>query len=286
MFRFEYARPGTAKEALALLAAHKGRAAILAGGTDLVPAMRRGKARPRLLVDVKGIESLQGIRTSGRSMLVVGALVTLADLAADPAVARKAPVLARAAAGMGSPQVRNRGTAGGNICNAAPSADLAPPLIVLAARARFMTPEGTRTVPIEDFWKGPGATEVSGGRGILTAILVPAPPDGAGVSFHAHAPRAAMDLSVVSVAAMAVRARGRVKAARIALGACAPVPLRCRAAEAALAGSAGGIEDAERAADAVAAEACPISDVRASEAYRRDMAREMALRAIREALSL
>ncbi len=285
VFKFAYHKPASARKALEMLSAMKGKAAVLAGGTDLIPAVRRGKAAPEALVDIKGIESFRGIGISGNSV-VIGSLATLADLVSDPILAEKLPVLALAAAGMGSPQVRNRGTAGGNLCNAAPSADLAPPLIVLGAKVRILAPKGGRTVPVEEFFLGPGRTLVSGGKGILAAIVVPLPKKGSKSSFHALTPRAAMDLSVVSVAASALRVGGRVAAVRIALGACAPVPLRCAAAEAALKGSPGGLEDAARAADAVAAAACPISDVRASEAYRRDMARELALRAVREVLGL
>ena len=143
----------------------------------------------------------------------------------------------------------------------------------------------SRTLPLEDFFTGPGETVVSGGKGLLTAVIVPFPLRGAKVCYRPLTLRQAMDLSMVSAAAAVRKEKGKVKTARLVLGAVAPVPLRCEKAEARLAGSPGLAEDVEAAAALAAAESRPISDVRSSKAYRKDMAREMMVRALREVLS-
>ncbi len=284
MEKFEYLKAQSLREAVDALARNRGKAAVLAGGTDAIPAMRRGKSSWKLLVDVKGIPSLGGIKAGSRAVSI-GSLTTLAELASNPVIIEKLPVLSATALNMASPQVRNRGTVGGNLCNAAPSADLAPPLIVLGAKVKIVARGGERTIPIEEFFEGPGITAISGGRGILASVIIPLPKPGTKISFKTHTPRMAMDLSLVSVAAAVRRDKGRIAEARVALGACAPVPLRCRDAEEALAGTSGEASDAERAVEALCAAARPIGDVRASAGYRRDMAKEMARRALAEVLS-
>jgi carbon-monoxide dehydrogenase medium subunit len=280
----DYLRAESPRKAVELLSRFKGKAALFAGGTDLLPGQARGKCAFEALIDIKGIKTLGGIKAQ-KSSVVLGPLVTLTDLATHRTIGRKLPVLARAASGMASPQVRNRGTLGGNLCNAAPSADLAPPLIALGARVRVLTRRGSRALDLEDFFRGPGETILTGGKGILTAVTIPLPKKGAAQSFHALTPREAMDLSVVSAAVNVTRQKGKVRKARLVLGAVAPVPLRCTKGEKELLNSPGGPEDIERAARACAKESRPIDDVRSSKAYRKEMAREMMVRALREVLA-
>jgi CO/xanthine dehydrogenase FAD-binding subunit len=267
--RFDYFKPGSLQEAMKLFGRHKGKAAFLAGGTDLIVKMRSGKAAPGALIDVKGIEQLRGIRKA-KAQVSIGPLTTLAEIAESEVLKKLLPVLPETALQMASPQVRNRGTIGGNVCNAAPSADMAPPLLVLGAKVRITTKQGTKTVRLEDFFTGPGETLVSG-RGLLTAIIVPMPKKGAKAGYETLTLREAMDLSIVSAAALVRRERGRVKEARIALGAVAPVPMMAEKAQKILVGTKGTPEDIAKAAAAAVTECAPIGDVRASQSYRRDM---------------
>jgi CO/xanthine dehydrogenase FAD-binding subunit len=193
-------------------------------------------------------------------------------------------VLGRTALLMASPQVRNRGTIGGNLCNAAPSADMAGPLIALGAKAKLQTKQGARTVKLEEFFTGPGETLISG-KGILAAIIVPVPKKGTRTAYQVLTRREAMDLSVVSAAAMVRKERGKIKDVRIALGAVAPVPMRARQAEKALKNTKGGAEDIAKAAAVAASECAPISDVRASREYRTRMVEVVTRRVLEEVLS-
>jgi carbon-monoxide dehydrogenase medium subunit len=185
---------------------------------------------------------------------------------------------------MASPQVRNRGTIGGNIANAAPSADTAPPLVALGASVRVHTARGARVVPLEEFFVGPGET-VLAGRGVLGSILVPVPPRSLRATYLKHGVRAAMECAVVSVAVAARRERGVVRGVRIVLGAVAPTPLRVPAAEALVEGTGGGPLDLLAAAGEAADAARPITDVRGSEGYRREIVRCLVRRALEEVLS-
>jgi carbon-monoxide dehydrogenase medium subunit len=281
--RFDYLKPGSVQEAMKLYGKYKGKAAFLAGGTDLIVKMRSGKAAPGALIDVKGIEQLRGIKKA-KTQITIEPLTTLAEIAESEVLRKLLPVLPETALKMASPQVRNRGTVGGNLCNAAPSADMAPPLIVLGAKAKFTTKQGTKTVKLEDFFTGPGETVISG-KGLLTAIIVPLPKKGAKVGYETLTLREAMDLSIVSAAAMVRKERGRVKEARIALGAVAPVPMRAAKAEKMLTGTKGTPEDIAKAAAAAVAECAPIGDVRASLSYRSDMVEVVTRRVLERVLS-
>ena len=280
--RFDYFKVKSAKEALRLFAKYKGDAAFLAGGTDLIVKMRSGKTAPQVLIDIKGIGQLSGVKKT-KTQVTIGPLMTLAGIAADEILRKVLPVLSRTALLMASPQVRNRGTVGGNLCNAAPSADMAPPLIALGAKAKYQTRRGARTVKLEDFFTGPGET-VLAGEGLLTAIVVPVPKKGVRAGYQVLTQREAMDLSIVSAAAVVRKERGVVKDARIALGAVAPVPMRALLAEKALRGTRGRPEDVENAAAAAAEECAPISDVRASQNYRYRMVEVVTRRVLREVL--
>ena len=281
---FEYVSARSIPEVISVLARGKGAAAILAGGTDLVVRMKMERAAPRTIVDVKRVAALGGpIRLSGKSV-VIPPLATLAGIEHDRLLRRTLPVLARTALLMASPQVRNRATVGGNLANAAPSADMAPPLLALGARVRVHGRRGTRTIPLEEFFTGPGRT-VLDGSSVLGSILVPVPPRGARAAYHAFTVREAMDLSVASAAAYVEREGRTVVAARIALGAVAPVPMRVPMAEAEILGTRGDEASIERAAVAASISCSPITDVRASDAYRRWIVHVVVRRALREVLS-
>ena len=156
---FEYVAPRTLAEAIETLARYNGQARVLAGGTNLVLNMKEGKESPRAVVNVKRIPELRGLAFN--SHLTLGALTTVEDIHRSPVIVEHFPALAYAASTMASVQVRNLATVGGNLCNAAPSADLAPILIAFDAVARIAGPGGERRVPLEEFFTGPGMTVLS-----------------------------------------------------------------------------------------------------------------------------
>lgn len=283
MKTFEFHAVETAAEALRMMRKFKGKAALLAGGSDLVPKLKSGALAPVAVIDIKKIEALRGIRRNGKNAVSIGSLVTLAEIAESPLIRKNLPVLSETALMMASPQVRNRATVGGNLSNAAPSADMAPPLLALGARVELHTQKGKKTVPLEDFFLGPGKT-LAGREGLLSRIIVPVPPKNARVHFLPLCIRKAMDLSIVSAAAYVERERGIVKTARIALGAVAPVPLRAKAAEKKIIGTEGGAKTIAEAALTASQEARPITDVRACKEYRCEMVRVTVERALREVM--
>ncbi len=176
---------------------------------------------------------------------------------------------------VGSYQTRNAATIGGNVCNAAPSADTSPPLAVLGAHAHVAGVNGERELPVEQLWVGPGQTVLEPGE-IVTAFIVPAPPAGAGSHYARHTPRKIMDIAVVGVASyLELDANGVVQAARVALGAVAPTVIRAPQTEQALVGRTLDEDAAGEAGRVAASEARPISDVRGSAAFRRYLVETM-----------
>jgi CO/xanthine dehydrogenase FAD-binding subunit len=282
---FAYHVARSVPEALRLLAKYKGRAALLAGGTDVLVQMRTEKRIPEAVIDIKRITALGGgIRTAPGGKIAIGALTALSELEHSALLRKALPVLPAAVAVMASPQVRNRGTVGGNLCNAAPSADTAPPLLALDASVRIHTLKGVRIVPLAEFFTGPGAT-ILGTKAILGAIVLPKQPKGLRAAYKKHGVREAMECAVVSVAVAVAKEKGIIRHARIVLGAVAPTPLRVPAAEALLVGHDGGPLDVLAAAGEAAEAARPISDVRGSSGYRREMVRCLVRRALEEVLS-
>ncbi len=264
---FEYFAPETVGEACEILATHDGSARVVAGGTDLLLKMKAGKLAPKVVVNIKRLPDLRGIATL-QSLISIGALTTLEQLRLSPLIREHYPALAAAAATMASAQIRNLATLGGNLCNAAPSADLAPILMALEAVVRIVGPDGERRAPLEEFFTGPGATALSRGE-LLVAVEVP-PPVGPAL-YLKHAPRECMDIAVVGVGLAVRLADGRCELARVALGAVAPTPMRARRAEAELASGPPTPERIDRAARIAAEECQPIDDVRGSAWYRRRM---------------
>jgi CO/xanthine dehydrogenase FAD-binding subunit len=281
--KFNYLAPTTLDEALSLLAQHKGGAKVIAGGTDLIPKLKRREIRaPEYVIDLKGIPGLDKIKPNGSS-LTIGALATIGAVESSSQIQQKFAILAQAAQSMASPQVRNRGTIAGNICNAVPSADSAPALLTLGAKLKIISQKGERTVGIEGFFTGPNQTTLTDDE-ILAEIQLPAmPPNSQGV-YLKLSPRRAMDLAMVGVAVVATIKNGVCQDIHIALGAVAPTPIRAKKAEAILKGQK--FDDAliEKAAKAAAGEAKPIDDHRASAEYRRDMVEVLVRRAIKQAI--
>ena len=283
--KFDYLVPKTMDEALSLLSRYKGRARVIAGGTDLVPKLRRREIKaPEYIIDLKGVPSLDYIKYDKGSGLRLGALATIHAVETSPVIRQRFAVLLQAAESMASPQVRNRGTIAGNICNGVPSADTAPALLTLEARLRLISPKGERAVNIGDFFTGPNQT-VLADEEVLQEIQVSDLPPSAKGSYLKLTPRRAMDLAIVGVAVVVMAEGGVCRDIRIALGAVAPRPFRAREAEAIIRGKGFSDEVIERVARTAASEAKPIDDHRASAEYRREMVRVLTKRAIKQVTS-
>lgn len=282
MKRFDYLAPASLPEALAMMDEHP-EAIALAGGTNVLVQVKEGHREVATLLSLKRLPELQSI-AHGNGVRI-GAGVTMAQVAADRRIQRLYPALATAAGLVGSVQTRNMATIGGNLCNASPSADTAPPLLALDAVAVIAGRHGEREAPLAGYFAGPGLTILAPGELLREVVLPPAQPRG-GSAYERHIPRAAMDISVAGVAVyINLDAAGRIGAARLALGAVAPTPLRVPAAEALLAGEEPA-EELFQAAAALAQEAArPLSDVRASAEFRRHLVGVLARRALQGALA-
>jgi CO/xanthine dehydrogenase FAD-binding subunit len=283
--RFEYVQPKSLDEALSLLAEHKGKAKLIAGGTDLLPKMKGREIKaPTHVIDLKGLPDLDYIKYDEGDGLAIGALATIHAVETSPIIQQKFSVLAQAASSMASTQVRNRGTVAGNICNAVPSADSAPALLTLEARVTLISKEGERIVSLENFFTGPNETVLTDTE-LLAEIQIPnLPPNSRGV-YVKLTPRRSMDLAVVGVAAVVIAEDGVCKDIRIGLGAVAPTPIRAKRAEDTIRGQQFTGELIERSAKTAADESCCIDDHRASAEYRRRMVQALVGRAINQALS-
>ncbi|MEJ2209659.1 MAG: xanthine dehydrogenase family protein subunit M [Anaerolineae bacterium] len=279
---FDYVRPETAEEVVRLLQEEGEGARLLMGGTDLLPGMRDGAFRPRLVVDVKGLPGMKVAAYDPDRGLTVGAAVTMNELARHQQVQAYYPLLAQAAAAVASYQVRNRATLGGNLCNASPCADTAPTCLVLDAELALYGPEGDRLLPAAAFFRGPGRTALQPGE-MLTAIHFPAPPAGGAARYLKLGRCRTGDLSLVGVAVLGYpNGAGRGHSFRIGLGSVAPTPIRAAEAEAYLEDHPAGEEAFAAAAERAMAAANPISDVRGTAEYQRAMVRTLTLRALRE----
>ena len=285
--RFDHLESKTVEEACSLLSKHKGKAKVIAGGTDLLPAMRNREVTPAYIINVRSIPNLDYIHYTDAEGLKIGALATLYDIESSPIIREKFPMVADAAAKIGTPQVRNMGTIGGNLCNAAPSADTAPPLIGLEAKAKINGPNRERVIALEEFFIGPGENALQADE-ILTEIQIPNPPPHTRGVYLKLPARTMVDLAVVGVAVVVTlddKERSIVDA-KIVLGAVAPTPVRARQAEGIIKGKAISRELIEKAAEAAAGEAKPISDLRGSASYRKEMVNTLTKRAIRQVTAL
>jgi CO/xanthine dehydrogenase FAD-binding subunit len=254
---------------------------FLAGGTDLVIAIKEKGLLPKYVVDLKRVPGLSGIRENTDGTISIGALVTMREMEISPLITRKFPFLAQSAAEVGSIQIRNRATVGGNMANATPSADVAPALIALNATAKIFSAAGERTVPLESFFRGPGQTVMNADE-ILTQITIPKTDPRLVGEYIKFSPRDMMDLAYVGVAvayALGEKEK-RCEHVRIVLGAVAPTPIRAPRAEAILEGRILTEELAASVGETASQEAKPISDVRSSADYRRAMVGVMTKRAL------
>lgn len=262
---FTHHAPSDLESALRLLSDLGPRATVLAGGTDLLLNLREGTLQPEAVVSLRKVAELRGIYENAHG-LRIGATTTLREIIRSPVLRGKYPCLVHAASLVGSVQVRSLATVGGNLCNAAPSADMAPPLLALDAELILASIKGKRKLPLHDFFLSPGEQALQSGE-LLSEIVIP-PPQGETI-YLKHSQRAFMDIAMVGVALRLDTNGGKISAVRVALGAVAPTPMRAKSAEKELEDQPPSDDLFARAA-AVAAEACtPIDDIRAPAWYRR-----------------
>ena len=281
---FDYAAPQSLNEAVALMAAHPG-ARPLAGGTDLLVQMRSGRKESDFVVDVKRVPELNEIAYDPVRGLTLGAAVPCYRIYRSATVARAYRSLADVAALIGGTQIQGRASIGGNLCNAAPSADSIPLLIALGGRCRIVGPAGTREVAVEDFCTAPGRTVLGAGE-LLVSIHLPPPAPDSGARYLRFIPRNEMDIAVAGAGVQVVMDNGNFRSVRIALAAVAPTPLFVREAGDALAGKAANTASLAEAAELASRAARPISDMRGTAEYRRHLCAVLTRRALEAAIEI
>lgn len=304
MLHYDYHKPQTIKEAIDLMASYGGEAEYVAGGTDVMVLIGQKKLAPRALISLRNVKDLKR-----RDGAVIGAGVTHRELQKDTFIAERCSALYDAVCNLGSTQIRNVATIGGNICTAAPSADTACPLLVLDAKAILTGKAGEREVPIDEFFAGPGKTMLAKGE-ILKEFRIPQFGESTGSAYIKHTRRAAMDLPIIGVAAMITLDRNDVKCrdvlcttepisklmgyfedeklrcenVRIAMGVVAPRPIRAKKAEAALKGKVLSEKLIAEVAEIAQSEASPRDSIRGEAWYRSEMIKVLVRRAIMKAV--
>jgi carbon-monoxide dehydrogenase medium subunit len=283
----DFARPASLDEAIGLLADNGGKARILAGGTDLIVQLRVMPGRinsPDLIVDGKSISELNELSYSPQSGLTIGAAVPCYQIYQNAEVAKAYPGLIDAASLIGGIQIQGRASLGGNLCNAAPSADSIPALIAHNATCKIAGPNGTREVAVEDFCTGPGQTVLESNE-ILVSLHLPSPPPGFGARYIRFIPRNEMDIAVVGAGVSVVLDNGTVKSARVALASVAPTPLTVKEAAAALVGKPPSDATVSEAGALAKAAAKPINDMRGTIEYRKHLCDVLTRRALDAAIT-
>jgi CO/xanthine dehydrogenase FAD-binding subunit len=263
---YSYYKPRTISEALCLKKEIPG-AMFLAGGTDLMVQIKNKEVSPRSLISLRSIPELSSIDINGGAR--IGALSTVADLIQHPGIRSRYPLLVDAARLLGSPQIRNVATIGGNLCNCSPSADLALPLLVLEAKIRLRNEKGIQNVPIKKFFKGPGDCCLSSDQILKDIILDPPFPNTKAVFLKKG--RVKMDLAVASLAVLLEMEGPECKKARMAAGSVGPVPMRLEKVEDLLKGNRISPELVLQAARLARKIVSPITDIRGTEEYRREI---------------
>lgn len=285
--KFDYLAPQSIDEAISYLNKYHGKIRILAGGTDILNLIRRRGISPDYLLSLKKISSLNNISSDKKEkILKIGSMTPLSTIASSLAMIKGFEILAESADMVGSVQIRNRGTIGGNICNASPAGDTLPSLFVLQSRLKIAGIGKTKIVPIEEFFAGPGKTILKDNE-ILTEVQIPIPADNSAGAYLKQGIRRAMDIAVVGVAVFIVfnsHNKELCEDIRIALGAVAPTPIRALKAEKILKGEVLKDGLVEEAAKKASDEINPISDIRASAEYRKEIVRVLTERAICQAI--
>jgi CO/xanthine dehydrogenase FAD-binding subunit len=273
MQSFDYVAPKSTGEVITLLAGKNGDARILSGGTDLLVQLREGRRQARLVIDIKNIPELTQVTFDSRNGLRIGAAASCHQICSDINVGKHYPGLVDGA------------SVGGNLCNASPAADAIPALIVHEAVCHVTGPNGSRSLPVEEFCIAPGKNSLQSGE-FLTSITVSAPKENFGASYLRFIPRNEMDIAEVGAGASVVldKNKKRFVSARISLGAVAPTPLLASDAGTFLAGedvTRANIKETARMAQAIAK---PITDLRGSAEHRKHLCAVLVERALDKAI--
>jgi CO/xanthine dehydrogenase FAD-binding subunit len=276
---FNYEAPSTLADALKIMKAHGDKARPICGGTDLLIQMRAGVRQPDFIVDIKRIKEMRELKFNARSGLRLGAAVSCIDVAENAEMQRHYPGLTEAAHLIGSLQIQNRASVGGNLCNGSPAADTTPALIALRARGRIVGPRSEREVPVEEFVVSPGRTILKPGE-LLVQLLIPAPAPNSSDAYLRFIPRNEMDIAVVGVGASVTLSGDTIKAARIGLGAVAATPLFADQASESLIGRKLDEHALATAARLASEKASPIDDMRGTAEYRNHVTGVLTRRAL------
>ncbi len=268
MSNFQLLLPTTIAEASGMLLAHGERARLLAGGTDLFVMMKDHKISVDYLIDLNGIEGLDVLEVRPDGSLLIGARATFSRIVGSAYIRQHYPVLVDAMERIGSKQIRNVATIGGNLCNAVPSADSSPALLVSDAKLLLSDGKNERTLPLDEFFIGPRQTALDPGE-LLKAVIVPEPADDFTAAYKKFTRRKAMDLALLGVAVSCRLDGNTCSDARIALATAAPTAIRMREAEAFLNGKELTDENIRAAAKLASEKARPRTSFRATESYRR-----------------
>lgn len=271
---FQLFSPTELEEALDLLTRHCGQMRILAGGTDLLIRMRDGQVQPETVLDLTRISALHFLRQDSNA-IEIGPLITHTEVLCSPLLNQETPLLVQACRTIGGWQIRNRGTIGGNLCNASPAGDAVPPLYVLAAECTLASRRGRRVLPIQAFFHGPGQTALAPDE-LLVEIRFPSPQPTPLQFFEKIGQRKALAISKVNMAFLGWTDReGRFQKVRIALGAVAPTVVRAVRTEDYLVGKRPTADVIQAASDMIETEVEPIGDIRSTEQYRREVSGEL-----------
>jgi xanthine dehydrogenase FAD-binding subunit len=278
-----YEKAGSVREAVRLLQANP-RARLIAGGTDVLIKLHKGKGRLQHLVDIHDIAELDFITRTDEGDLIIGPGTCFTRVSESPLIRKHIPVLEKAVRTIGGPQVRNMATIGGNLCNGVPSADSATPLIALNAVLTIEGADGERQMPLEDFFLSPGRVALAQHE-ILTAISVTRGNyAGCHGHFYKYAMREAMDIATIGCAAVCNVADGRLKDLRLAYGTAAPVPIRCRLTEDKVRGRRVSQQLLEDIAEAVPHDLSPRTSWRAARDFRLQIIKTLAHRVVKQAV--
>lgn len=278
---FDYQAPRTLGEAVEAMTLHP-TARALAGGTDLLVQMRAGRRTPDLIVDIKKIPELNQLHYEPGMGLTLGAAVPCYRIYNDTTVSRAYPSLAEVANIIGGTQIQGRASIGGNLCNAAPSADAIPLLIALGATCRILGPGGERTLPVDQFCVAPGQNALATGE-LLVSIQIPQSPARSAAQYLRFIPRNEMDIAVAGAGVSVVMENGHIQSAKIALSSVAPTPLPVDASS--LAGQPADEATVHKAGELAAAAAKPITDMRGTADYRRHLCAVLTRRALASAIA-
>jgi carbon-monoxide dehydrogenase medium subunit len=278
--RFQYHAPRTLAEAVKLMETLDNAKPVI-GGTDLVPLLREAACRPSHLVDLNNVAELNYLREED-GFICIGATATHGQVSASELM-RRALAVVEAVSRIGSPQIRNRGTLAGNLCNASPAADSAPPLLVYDAEVKIVSSDDTAIVPLPELFAGPKINCLEPNE-LVTEIRFPVPPESSSSSFKRIARRKAFTLSVVSAAAYVEMDGAVCSEARVAFGSVAETPIRAPEVEEILAGKEMDSQTISVAAEAAKRSVAPITDVRGTAEYRRDMCGVLLKRALHTAV--